>query len=141
MAKGLVSCFLNRQEAAIEALEHAMRLSPLEPLGNVFAQGLAGALLFAGRYEEALEWAEQSLCDHPGYVAPWRLKVALLMTPSSDEFYQIVEAAAFRVGCPLVERYLAAAEDVGWPILDEWRPYIALWLGRRITPNGPAPRL
>jgi tetratricopeptide (TPR) repeat protein len=96
MAKGLVSCFLNRQEAAIEALERAMRLSPLEPLGNVFAQGLAGALLFAGRYEEALEWAEQSLCDHPGYVAPWRLKVALLMTPSSDEWRRLRSGSAAR---------------------------------------------
>ena len=44
-------------------------------------------------------------------------------------------------GDGLLVEFTAAAEDVGWPILDKWRPYIALWLGRRITPNGPAPRL
>ena len=32
---------------------------------------------------------------------------------------QIVEAAAFRVGRPLIERYAGRPEDVGWPRLDE----------------------
>jgi tetratricopeptide (TPR) repeat protein len=55
MAKGLVSCFLNRPEPAIEAFERAMRLSPLDPLGHVFTWGLALAHFIAGRYEQSLE--------------------------------------------------------------------------------------
>jgi adenylate cyclase len=79
MAKGLVSCFLERYEAGIEHLERAMRLSPLDPLSYVFAVGLAVAYSGLDRYEEALEWAERSLRDHPNYVAARRIKVVLLV--------------------------------------------------------------
>jgi adenylate cyclase len=77
MAKGLVSCFSKRPDAAIEAFMRAMRLSPLDPLGYVFRFGLALANFIAGRYEEALEWAEQSAREQPRYVPPLRLKVVI----------------------------------------------------------------
>ena len=78
MAKGLVSRMLGKPEAAIEALERAIRLSPLDPLGYVFALGMAVALSSCGRYDEALEWAERSLRDHPDYVAALRTKIVSL---------------------------------------------------------------
>jgi len=77
MAKGLVSCFLNRPGAAIEAFERAMRLSPLDPLGHVFTWGLALAHFIAGRYEQSLEWAEVSARDQPRYIPPLRHRVVL----------------------------------------------------------------
>ena len=79
MAKGLVSCFLEKYEAGIEHLERAMRLSPLDPLSYIFAVGLSVAYSRLDRYEEALEWAERSLRDHPDYVAARRLRVVLLV--------------------------------------------------------------
>ena len=45
-----------------------MRLSPLDPLGRLFAVGIALAHLGAGRYAEALDWAERTLREAPGHV-------------------------------------------------------------------------
>jgi adenylate cyclase len=56
-----------------------MRLSPLDPLGYVFALGMAIALITLGRYDEALEWADRSLHDHPDYVAALRNKIVSLV--------------------------------------------------------------
>jgi adenylate cyclase len=76
--KGLVCCFLERPEQAIEALERSMRLSPLDPRSYITKFGLAMANFIAGRYREALGWVEQSLQEQPQYVPPLRYRVALL---------------------------------------------------------------
>jgi TolB-like protein len=78
MASGLVSCFRKRPDAAIEALQRAMRLSPLDPEGPGIKSGLAGAHLVAGRYEEALEWADRSLHEQPHFSPALRVKVVSL---------------------------------------------------------------
>jgi TolB-like protein/class 3 adenylate cyclase len=78
MASGLVSCFRNRPGPAIEALQRAMRLSPLDPEGPGLKSGLAGAHLVAGRYEEALEWADRSLHEQPHFSPSLRVKVVSL---------------------------------------------------------------
>jgi tetratricopeptide (TPR) repeat protein len=44
-----------------------MRLSPLDRLRRTFTVGIAFAHLGAGRYEEALDWAERTLREEPGY--------------------------------------------------------------------------
>ena len=54
---------------AIEAFERAMRLSPLDRLRRTFTVGIAIAHLAAGRYEQAADWAEQTLREEPGYRA------------------------------------------------------------------------
>ena len=77
MLKGYVSFFQNRWGPAIEAFERAMRLSPLDPLGYLFAAGIALAHLGAGRYEEALQWVDRSSRELPRYVTSLRLKVVL----------------------------------------------------------------
>ena len=61
---------------AIEAFEHALKLSPLDPLGGrAFTAGLAAAHLNAGRYEQAVEWADRSLAAQPDYRPAMRIKV------------------------------------------------------------------
>ena len=77
LSKGLMSCFLNNPEPAIEAFERSIRLSPVDPLGYISMWGLALAHFLAGRYETSLKWTEQSARDHPRYVPPSRLKVVL----------------------------------------------------------------
>jgi adenylate cyclase len=67
MARGYASMNLDQAGAAIEALERAMRLSPLDRLRRAFTNGIAGAHLGAGRYEEALDWADRTLREEPGY--------------------------------------------------------------------------
>jgi adenylate cyclase len=77
MTSGWNSAFLNRPGPAIEAFERAIRLSPLDPLGYLFAAGLAFAHAVAHRYEEAIEWADRALQEQPRFVIPVRLKTAL----------------------------------------------------------------
>ena len=77
MTSGWNSAFLNRPEPAVDALERAIRLSPLDPLGYLFAAGLAFAHAVAHRYEEAIDWADRSLQQQPRFVIPIRLRTAL----------------------------------------------------------------
>ena len=77
LSKGLVCCFLNRPDPAQRAFEYASRLSPVDPLGYIFLWGLALAHFLAGRYKESLDYAEQSGRDHPRFIPPFRLKIAL----------------------------------------------------------------
>jgi tetratricopeptide (TPR) repeat protein len=77
MASGWVQSILNRPDPAIEALHRAMRLSPLDPFGYMFKAALAFAYTIAGRYEEALEWVDQSLRDQEKFVPAIRYKAAL----------------------------------------------------------------
>jgi adenylate cyclase len=63
---------------AIEAFQRAMRLSPLDPLGFFFTAGIAAAHLGAGRYEEAIEWADRSSREFPRYAPSTRYKVIAL---------------------------------------------------------------
>ena len=69
MARGYASMNLDQAGPAIEALERAMRLSPLDRQRRNFTTGIARAHLVAGRYEEAADWAERTLRDEPGYRA------------------------------------------------------------------------
>ena len=64
----------NQPDAAIEALEHAIRLSPLDPLSRAFTHGLASAHLAADRYEEAIKWSERTLGAEPRHHAAMRIE-------------------------------------------------------------------
>jgi TolB-like protein len=75
MASGHVSCYRNLPDRAIEALQRAMGLSPLDPLGFLLAGELSLAYLVAGRYEDALEWADRSLRELPRYSPSMRIAV------------------------------------------------------------------
>jgi adenylate cyclase len=74
MVRGYVSVMENQPDAAIEALEHAIRLSPLDPLSRAFSIGLASAHLAADRYERAIEWAERTLAEEPRHRAAMRIE-------------------------------------------------------------------
>ena len=74
-ASGLVLYRQNRPDRAIEAFQRAMRLSPFDPLGYRFSAGLAVAHLIAGRYQEAIEWADRSLREVPRYESTIRNRV------------------------------------------------------------------
>ncbi len=77
-ASGYVLVRQNRPAPAIEAFQRAMRLSPLDPLGFFFSAGIAAAHLAAGRYEEAIEWADRSSREFPRYESSTRYKLIAL---------------------------------------------------------------
>jgi TolB-like protein len=75
--RALVLVFLDRPDEAIPAAEQAMRLSPRDPHRFMFVQAMAWAHLAAGRYEEGLAWAEETLRENAG-LPGLRLKLSLL---------------------------------------------------------------
>ena len=75
LASAFLSYRRNQLGPAIDALKHAMRLSPLDPLEYVFTGGVAALHVIAGRYEEAIEWADRSLRVVPRYESALRNRV------------------------------------------------------------------
>ena len=75
--RGFLHCALNRPQLAIEALSRAIRLSPLDPLGFLFAYELAFAHMLGKRFDEAMALVDRSLAEQPRWVPAVRLKVAL----------------------------------------------------------------
>jgi adenylate cyclase len=65
-----------RPDEGIENLEKGMRLSPQDPLMWTLQYAMAQAHFAAGRYEEAIEWAERSLQSRAE--AGWPLTLATL---------------------------------------------------------------
>jgi adenylate cyclase len=76
VAKGCIHALRNRPEAAIEACDRARRLSPFDPLGFFGATILAAAHLLAGRFEQAIEWADRAMHDQPRVNPARRIKIA-----------------------------------------------------------------
>jgi adenylate cyclase len=77
MVRGIVLNLRNQPDRAIEALEHAMRLSPLDPLGaRGFTLLTATAHFRAVRYEMAIEWADRALAAQPDYRPALRFKAS-----------------------------------------------------------------
>jgi adenylate cyclase len=77
MARGWIQSILNQPQPAIDALHRALRLSPLDPLGYMFKSALAFAHTVAGHYEEAMNWADQSLREQERFVPSLRYRAAL----------------------------------------------------------------
>jgi len=61
LLKGTLHAFRSEGELAVEATEHALRLSPLDPVKYFYDSLAATAALSAGRYERAIELARRSL--------------------------------------------------------------------------------
>ncbi|HXQ50363.1 MAG TPA: adenylate/guanylate cyclase domain-containing protein [Stellaceae bacterium] len=61
---------------AIDHLQRAMRLSPLDPSFSTFKGGIAWAHFVEARYEEAVNWANMVLNEQPNNRTIWRCKVA-----------------------------------------------------------------
>jgi TolB-like protein/Flp pilus assembly protein TadD len=88
-ASGWVRMYLGESASAIEHLERAMRLSPLDPLTYFASTGMAFAHAFAGRYDEAISWATKALYEQPNWATA--LRVAAIANALSD---RMVEARA-----------------------------------------------
>jgi adenylate cyclase len=69
IASAYVNLFRNSPGPAIDALVHARRLSPLDPLGHTIEFGLSLAHLLSQRYEQAIEYADRALAQKPGFLS------------------------------------------------------------------------
>ena len=72
-ASGVLHAFLGHQDLAIERLERAMRLSPLDPLMYLRLTYAGMAHFLAGRYDEAAALGEQACQERPNFLAAIRV--------------------------------------------------------------------
>jgi adenylate cyclase len=73
---GWTKVYLGDMDSAIEQLEVAQRLSPLDPRRYVTLTAMAYAHFFAGRNEEASAWAINVVRQQPNYLAGQRIMAA-----------------------------------------------------------------
>jgi TolB-like protein len=64
-ASGWLKVWIGEPDTAIEHLERFVRISPLDPLLHSVRSAIAFAHVFAGRFTEAVSYAEKALADNP----------------------------------------------------------------------------
>jgi adenylate cyclase len=67
---------LGEPELALDHLTRSLRMSPFDPLMFGMQNGFAAAHFIAGRYAEAVSWAEKSLRERPDYLPSLRFGAA-----------------------------------------------------------------
>lgn len=78
LLSGALHAFQDEPAAAVAAAEKARRLSPIDPFQYYYESLSATTLLAAGRYEEALRFADQSLRRHDRHLSTLRTKITAL---------------------------------------------------------------
>ena len=59
---------VGESETAIDRVSHALRLNPSDPHSYSMYSALAFAHFFAGRYTEAVSWAEMAVREKPNFL-------------------------------------------------------------------------
>lgn len=130
--RGWISAWAGEFEPAMAAFEKAVRLSPLDPHWSGSAKfGIASALCWEGRSEEALPWIRKALQDRPDFAGIHRLLVAALWLSGRHEeartaarrYLDMVPRFSLREarrvsplrGTPGHERYFGALREAGLP--------------------------
>jgi len=70
---GWVKIMLGEPEQAIAYEARSMRLSPMDPLHGLMRAATGFAHLSAGRYDEAVSWAQKACLEQPTFTVAWRL--------------------------------------------------------------------
>ncbi len=68
MWSGWVRVCLGEPEAAVDRVGRALRLSPSDPHSGVMFSAMAFAHFLAGRFKEAVSWAEMAVLEKPTYL-------------------------------------------------------------------------
>ena len=76
MWRGNTRSYLGDAERAIEDLQQALRLSPLDSTLWIAQTGMANAHFLRGRYEEALSWVSMALRQRPNSLSALRVSIA-----------------------------------------------------------------
>jgi TolB-like protein/predicted Zn-dependent protease len=85
-------------EEAVKSAEHALRLSPRDPLVGTYASfAIALAHFAAGRYAECIEWARNTIARTPEYSPPHTLLAAAAALQGESETAAEALAARLRL--------------------------------------------
>jgi tetratricopeptide (TPR) repeat protein len=82
---GWVNVWLGDATIALEHLERAMRLSPLDLAANTMRNAMAHACFYLDRYDEAALWADKNLRDRPDSHTALRIAAASAAFAGQDE--------------------------------------------------------
>jgi tetratricopeptide (TPR) repeat protein len=82
---GWVKLWLGEPDRAIEHFAQAIRLSPIDPALFSMQLGTAHAHFYAGRYDEALTWANMALREVPDSPLALRIAAASSALAGHDE--------------------------------------------------------
>jgi TolB-like protein len=96
LLSGALHAFRDEPDAAVCATEKARRLSPIDPFQYFYESLSASALLSAGRYEEALAFADSSLQRNDRHISTLRTKIAALHYLDRDAEARIVGSEVLR---------------------------------------------
>jgi adenylate cyclase len=130
--RGWISAWAGEVETAMTAFENAMRLSPIDPQWGGSAKfGMASALCWGGRPEDALPWVRRALQDRPDWAGIHRLLIAALWLSgrhaeareAARRYVQMLPGFSLRDarkvspvrGTPGHERYYDALREAGLP--------------------------
>jgi adenylate cyclase len=110
LSLGLFLAHAGRPEEAIENIERGMRLSPRDLMMHLASSYLAQAHFGAGRYEEAVDWAQRSVQQRPDYDHSYRTLAA-----SYAHLGQLDEArAALREAVRMVPEFSLGGLKLLW---------------------------
>jgi adenylate cyclase len=111
---GWALAFDGQSDEAIRHFELALRMSPHDPLKAFFYSGTGVAHYYAGRFDEAVEWARNAVRERPGFTASRRILCAsLAQAGRTDETNE--EMAALRTMQPNI--------SIAW--IEQHVPYTA----------------
>ena len=79
LQKGVLLAFQDRKDAAVNAVQSAQRLSPMDPFGYFYDSLTATAYLSKGDWENALKYSERSLSENDRHMSTIRVKIAALV--------------------------------------------------------------
>lgn len=78
-SSGWIRMYYGDPAAALEDLDTAERLSPLDPTSYLVHSGRACALFQLEDFEEAAKWARIAAAENPRFTASWRMLAASLV--------------------------------------------------------------
>lgn len=130
--RGWISAWAGDVEPALAAFEKAMKLSPLDPQWGFSPKfGIASALCWDGRSEEALPWVRRALQERPDHAGIHRLLISTLWLSgrhaeareAAQKYIEMLPELSLRQarkvspvrGTPGHERYFDALREAGLP--------------------------
>jgi len=108
LGDGWVRTWLGQPEAAIEHLERAIELSPMDPTIFQFQSALSHAYMCAGKYDQAWSWAERALYDRPDHLPALLVAVVSAVQLGRETEAEEAKNRMLRLFPGLTQRFLAA---------------------------------
>jgi TolB-like protein len=117
LLSGVLDAYRDRGTAAVERVEKAIRLSPLDPFGYFFDSMAATAHLAAQNYDRALDYADRSLARNARHLSTLRARTAALHFLGRGEDARISASELMRLQPEFtVDAYRRSHPAAGFPL-------------------------